>query len=325
LDQVNFDYAVVERVNRRDLSVTLLPFNLGEAIDHEKSPENLSLEEGDIVTVFSIDDVRVPIAKRRILIKLEGEVARPGIYQAAPSDTLKSILKRAGGLTQDAYLFGAGFYREDVRQSQLQNLEKLLRRLESESNASLSQLAQSSGASTNAAIIQAKVLAAQQTQRDAIARLKNLKPEGRISLGLDANDKTEVEQLPALHLQNNDRIWVPSKPDFVYVFGAINTESALIYKSGWTVQDYLNTSGMGSGADKDAVILMRADGSALTSNSSWRNQVLSTSVLPGDTIVVPDKLDRESLWSTIFRNTLDGTQIFYQLGLGAAAIKTLKN
>lgn len=325
LDQVNFEYAVVERVNRQDLSMSLIPFNLGMAIDHENSIDNISLEPGDIVTTFSIDDIRVPVSKRRILVKLEGEVARPGIYQATPGDTLISILKRAGGVTSDAYLFGSGFYREDVRQSQTQNLAKLLKRLESESNSSLAQLSQSSGASTNASLIQAKILAAQQTQRDAIARLKSLKPEGRISLGLQASLKNSIEELPPLHLQNNDHFVVPPRPDFVYVFGSVNTDSALIFKEGWSVQDYLAFSGLGSGADRDAVILIRADGSALTSANSWRNQVLGASVLPGDTIVVPDKLDRESLWSTIFRNTIDGTQIFYQLGLGAAAIKTLKN
>jgi len=325
LDQVNFEYAVIERVNRQDLSLSLIPFNLGIAIDHENSIDNISLEPGDIVTVFSIDDIRVPVSKRRIIVKLEGEVVRPGIYQASTGDTLISILKRAGGVTSDAYLFGAGFYREDVRQSQAQNLEKLLRRLESESNASLAQLSQSSGASTNASLVQAKILVAQQTQREAIVRLKSLKPEGRISLGLQANLKNSVDELPSLHLQNNDHFVIPPRPDFVYIFGSVNTESALIFKEGWSVQDYLAFSGLGSGADRDGVILIRADGSALTSSSSWRNQVLGASVLPGDTIVVPDKLDRESLWSTIFRNTLDGTQIFYQLGLGAAAIKTLKN
>ena len=52
---------------------------------------------------------------------------------------------------------------------------------------------------------------------------------------------------------------------------------------------------------------------------------MSAEVLPGDSIVVPEKLDRESVWSSLFRNTRDLTQIFYQLGLGAAAIKTLRN
>jgi hypothetical protein len=91
-----------------------------------------------------------------------------------------------------------------------------------------------------------------------------------------------------------------------------------------TVADYIHIAGTGLGADKDGVILMRADGSAVTNQSVWRNEVLSTKVMPGDTIVMPEKLDRESGWSVLVRNTKDFTQILYQLGLGAAAIKTLR-
>jgi len=324
-DEINFDYAVIERINRKDLSVSLIPFNLGLAIDSINSPDNVLLENGDIVTIFTVDDIRLPIAKRHIFVKLEGEVVRPGIYKASPNDTLMNVVKRAGGLTQEAYLFGSAFYRDEVRLSQIQNLEKLTNRLERESNASLIELAQSNGASTNPAIVQAKINSAQQAQREALARIKNVKPEGRISLGLPQEMFLSLNELPSLHLQNNDRFFVPSMPDFVYIFGAVNTESALLFKKDLTVTDYLSQSGVGSGADKDSLILIRSDGSVLTNQSSWRNQVLAANVLPGDTIVVPDKLDRETFWSTFFRSALDGTQIFFQLGLGAAAIKTLKN
>jgi len=324
-DEINFDYAVIERINRKDLSVSLIPFNLGLAIDSINSPDNVLLENGDIVTIFTVDDIRLPIAKRHIFVKLEGEVVRPGIYKASPNDTLMNVVKRAGGLTQEAYLFGSAFYRDEVRLSQIQNLEKLTNRLERESNASLIELAQSNGASTNPAIVQAKINSAQQAQREALARIKNVKPEGRISLGLPQEMFLSLNELPFLHLQNNDRFFVPSMPDFVYIFGAVNTESALLFKKDLTVTDYLSQSGVGSGADKDSLILIRSDGSVLTNQSSWRNQVLAANVLPGDTIVVPDKLDRETFWSTFFRSALDGTQIFFQLGLGAAAIKTLKN
>lgn len=325
MNQVNFDYAVVERVDRRTLNVTLLPFNLGQAIDNPNSIDNLQLESGDLVTVFSQNDIRVPISKKRILVRIEGEVKSPGIYQASPGDTLSSLVLRAGGLTPDAYLFGASFNREEVRKTQLENVNKLLNRLESESSATLAQISQSAGASSDAAVLQAKTLAAQQIQRQAIERLKNLRPEGRIALGITPNVENNLKDLPALHLQNNDRMVIPAKPDFVYIYGSINTESALIYKSGWTVAEYLNSAGVGTGADRESVILLRADGTAQTSNVSWVNKVMSAEVLPGDSIVVPEKLDRESVWSSVFRNTKDVTQIFYQLGLGAAAIKTLRN
>jgi hypothetical protein len=130
--------------------------------------------------------------------------------------------------------------------------------------------------------------------------------------------------LPTIRLSQGDKFYVPSKPDFVYIFGSVNTESALIYKAGLTVADYVQLAGSGIGADREGIILMRADGSAVTNQSRWRNEVASIKVMPGDTIVIPEKLDRESAWSVLVRNTKDFTQILYQLGLGAAAIKTLR-
>ena len=154
--------------------------------------------------------------------------------------------------------------------------------------------------------------------------MRALKPEGRIALGLPSQVDTRLEALPALRLQSGDRIYVPARPDFVYIFGAVNTESALFFKQGLAVSDYLRLAGVGSGADQDGVILIRADGSALTNRELWRNEVLASAVMPGDTIVLPEKLDRESSWSVFIRNTKDITQVIYQLGLGAAAIKVLR-
>ena len=180
------------------------------------------------------------------------------------------------------------------------------------------------GASSDPGIVQAKIVALQQSQKQSIERVRSLKPEGRISLGLSSEGAESLEKLPVIRLSQGDKFHVPSRPDFVYIFGSVNTESALIFKAGLTVSDYIQLAGSGVGADKNGIILMRADGSAVTNQSSWRNEVLSTKVMPGDTIVMPEKLDRESGWSVLVRNTKDFTQILYQLGLGAAAIKTLR-
>ncbi len=322
-DEINWDYAVIERVDRKNLNVSLLTFNLARVLNDAKDPDNQLLQAGDVVTVFSVNDMRVPIAKRRIMVRVEGEVAQPGIYQVKPGENLADVLQRAGGLTHDAYLFGSAFYREDVRKSQVENLDKLVRRLEVESSAQLVQASQSLGASSDAAISQARILAAQQAQRQALERVRSLKPEGRIALGLDPQLYNYINNLPDIRLQNGDRLIIPTRPDFVYVYGAVNTESALIFKTGKTVQDYLNAAGVGSGADRDSVILIRADGSALTSNGSWFGSINSAKVMPGDSIVMPDKLDREAVWSAVVRNAKDITQIFYQLGLGAAGLKAL--
>ena len=322
-EDINWDYAVIERLDRKNLNTILIPFNLGLVLNNEMEPENYLLEPGDVVTIFSATDFRVPITKRRVIVRIEGEVARPGIYQVLPSENLSDLLRLAGGLTHEAYLYGAAFYREEVRKSQAENLEKLLRRLESELSGQLAQASQSLGAGSDATLNQARILSAQQAQKQALERIRNLRPEGRISLGLEPQYLNFTNNLPKIRMQNGDRFYIPPRPDFVYVYGAVNTESALIYREGKTVKDYLQLGGVSSGADRDSVILIRADGSALTRSTEWFGSINNIRVMPGDSIVMPEKLDREASWSAIVRNAKDITQIFYQLGLGAAGLKAL--
>jgi hypothetical protein len=188
----------------------------------------------------------------------------------------------------------------------------------------VAQISQSGGASADLAALQAKVQSVQQAQRQSLERFRMLKPEGRISLGINPSLRVSEDNLPSLRLENGDRINIPPRPDFIQVFGSVNTESALVFKAGLSVKDYITLAGVGGSADVNGAILVRADGSAMTNQSFWGNDVLSAQVLPGDTIVMPEKFDRESGWSQTVRNAKDFTQVLYQLGLGAAAIRTLR-
>lgn len=324
VDEINFEYAVIERVDREKVQVKLLSFNLGQALDNPSSPENIALLPGDVLTVFSVNDVRVPQAKRQVYVRVEGEVRRPGIYQMKQGDSLPQLIEQAGGLTEDAYLFGAGFYREQVRKDQLANLDQLVRKLEMQTQTKLSASAASASVNDTAGAVQLRIQAEQQAQKQALDRLRNLKPTGRIMLGLQSA-AAKPEALPTLRLENQDRLVVPAKPDFVYVLGSVNTESSLIWKAGNTVQDYLEVSGLTSGADKDELFVIRADGSVLSNGDRWFGSVARAEVQPGDLIVLPEKTDHESGWSVFTRNAKDITQIVYQFSLGAAAIKTLRN
>lgn len=154
-------------------------------------------------------------------------------------------------------------------------------------------------------------------------RIKNIRPEGRIALGLDPQYLNFINKMPKIRMQNGDRLYIPPRPDFVFIYGAVNTESALIFKEGNTLKDYLELGGISTGADRDSVILIRADGSAQTRGSEWFSSFKNTKIMPGDSIVMPEKIDREAIWSSLVRNAKDVTQIFYQLGLGAAGLKAL--
>lgn len=322
--QVNLGYAVIERFSKESLQTNLLPFNLGEVLKSPKGDEDLLLEAGDVLTVFASKDLQLPVSRLNAFVRIEGEVNKPGIYPISKQDTIKTLINKAGGLTSEAYLFATALFRSEVKRSQEKNLDKILKRLEAESSSELARISQSSGASTDPGAVQAKIQSGKLAQSQSIERFKLLKPEGRISLGLTPSDQIKLENLPSIRLENGDRILIPTRPEFVQVVGSVNTESALVYKKGSKVNDYLNQAGISGAADIDGVILVRSDGSALSNQRYWGNDVLNAQVLPGDTIVMPEKFDRESGWSQTLRNAKDFTQVLYQLGLGAAAIKTLR-
>jgi protein involved in polysaccharide export with SLBB domain len=119
---IDWDYAVIERQSATDLKTTLLPFNLGKVIlDHDQS-QDLELLPGDVVTIFSKADIRVPNAQQTKIVKLEGEFVSSGPYSVLPGETLRQLVTRAGGLTPEAYLFASEFTRDSVRRIQRQSL-----------------------------------------------------------------------------------------------------------------------------------------------------------------------------------------------------------
>ncbi|MCA1248900.1 SLBB domain-containing protein, partial [Massilia sp. MS-15] len=291
VDEVNWDYAVVERINRKNLSVTLVPFNLGNVFANPTGPDNIELQPGDTVTIFSQQDVAVPIDKRRVLVRIEGEVKVPGVYQMSAGDTLQSLLAKAGGPTANAYLFGTAFHRETVRKEQEINLEKAARRLEAQITSDQSQAVANQ---QTLASVDPQVLAAQQQAQASlaqrkIAQFRQLRPTGRIAFNLDPKEHS-FTRLPQLKLENGDRLIVPATPAFVHVFGAVNVESSALWRPNSRVKDYLKLAGATSDADVDEVFVIRADGSVISRESgSWIfGGIGGLEVMPGDSLVVPE-------------------------------------
>jgi len=321
---LNSEYAVIERRTLPSSATEVIAFSPSQVWAQPQSEVDLRLEPGDTITLFTVSDLKVPLSARPILVRVEGEVKRPGVYPVRPTEGMAELIARAGGLTPEAYLFGTALFRDEVKESQRQNLQKILRRFEQDSLAAITKASQSLGGGADAGSTQVRIQSMQQAQQQALVSLRSLKPEGRIALGLTPDVNLGLAQLPALRLVTGDKLLVPHQPGFVYVYGAVNTESAMLYRSGQTVEGYLAAAGIRSSADLNQAVLVRIDGSALSRQSLLRNEVLSATVMPGDSIVLPESVDRESAWSVIVRSFKDYTQILYQLGLGAAAVKTLR-
>ncbi len=64
---VNWDYAVVQRMDKDELSNTLIAFNLGKAIKGD-AVENMLIQPGDVVTIFPADAV-LPVADNEVVLK----------------------------------------------------------------------------------------------------------------------------------------------------------------------------------------------------------------------------------------------------------------
>lgn len=326
INEINWDYAVVERINRSDLSVSLLPFNLGNVFSNPSGRDNLQLQPGDTVTIFSAQDVAVPMEKRRIFVRVEGEVNVPGVYQMSGGDTVQTLVQRAGGPTANAYLFGTAFYRDQVRKEQERNLEKAAARLEAQMRNAQSKAVANAGAGIDAVTLAARREAELASAREAIARLRQLQPSGRIAFGLDPRE-TSFSRLPQLKLENGDRLLIPAKVEFVHVFGAVNAESSPLWKPNGRVADYLKVVGLTPDADEDNIFILRVDGSVVSRESgNWMfGGFGGVLVMPGDSIVVPEKFDKETGWTKFVQGTREWAQIFANFGLGAAAIKTLRD
>jgi protein involved in polysaccharide export with SLBB domain len=133
-----------------------------------------------------------------------------------------------------------------------------------------------------------------------------------------------VANLPDIELEDGDRLVIPHLPSQVSVFGTVFNESSFLYTPDKTVSDYLDLAGgPRKEADKKSIYLLRADGSVVSRRQSG---FLSASfsgarVMPGDAIVVPEDFER----TTWMRDLKDWAQIFFQFGLGVAALEVLRD
>ena len=315
---INWDYAVIERIDPETLKTSLIPFQLGKLIIDHDSSQDLALQPSDTITIFSQADFRVPLERQTKYVTLEGEFVRSGVYSVAPGETLRDVVRKAGGFTPNAYLYGSEFTRESTRMLQQQRLDEYVRTVDIEAEHGTQALAVAGNSSSNNADLSASRIAAQ----ELVARLSQVRATGRIVLQLKPQSSS-IDEVPAISLENGDHFIVPSVPATVSVVGAVYDQNAFLYQRSGEAARYIRLAGGATrNADWRHAFVIRADGSVVSREAvktAWGNQFNQLRLNPGDTIVIPDK----TLRPTALRNILDWSQIFSQLALGAAAINVL--
>ena len=243
-------------------------------------------------------------------VTLQGEVRFPGIYAINKSDTLASVIQRAGGLTDYAYAAGAMFTRVSLKEQQTKQLAEMQERLESD-------------------IAKAEVVAANQTSlnnksadlgeaQKLLGKLKTTPATGRLVIDLDKviNQKDDY----AISLEDEDRLFIPRKKNSVTIVGEVQLPISQVYERDMSYWDYIDRSGgLSNKADEERIYIIKANGGVEIPKASNWFASNSNQLEPGDTIVVPldaDKVDGVIVWR-------DMSQIFYQIALGAAAVGSL--
>ncbi len=138
-----------------------------------------------------------------------------------------------------------------------------------------------------------------------IQEAKKAQPKGQVVLGFRDN-------LEKISLEDGDVIEIPQKSNIVVVQGQVGIPGAQTYKEGYSVDDYVKSSGGYSDrANKDGVLVIRANGKVLK-HKEGKDDV---EIMPGDSILVLGKVDTKNIIVA-----KDITQIIYQIAVATAAI-----
>jgi protein involved in polysaccharide export with SLBB domain len=318
--EIDWDYAVIQRQDPDTLKTTLISFDLGKLVLQHDNSQDMELQAGDVVSIFSEADIRIPIAQQTKLVTLSGEFAHSGVYSVRPGETFRQLVERAGGLTPNAYLYGSEYTRESTRAMQQARIDEYVQNLGMEIQRTNMAVAASSTGSAQDAAADAS---AQANAQNLLTNLRRIRATGRIVLTFVPTSAGATD-LPDIAMENGDHFTVPSMPATVNVVGAVYDQNSFLYTSGRRVGDYL---GLAGGPNRDAdykhSFLIRADGEVVSSDLGkglWSAKFKNLPIYPGDAIVVPEKTYKPGTLRTV----LAYSQLFSQLALGAAAIAVIQ-
>ncbi|UPY36175.1 SLBB domain-containing protein [Sediminicoccus sp. KRV36] len=245
-------------------------------------------------------------------VTLVGEFLRPGVYDIRRGERLSEIIARAGGLTPQAYPYGAVFTRESARTRQQEGFNRTARELET----GLMQVAagQAVVGSNRATDINGAVAAGQQLANS----LRNIPAAGRIVVEANPVVLAGRPELDVL-LEPGDLIVMPKRPNEVTVVGAVQNPGSLQFLTGWRANQYVQASGGTQRfADPGRAFLVLPNGTSTPAGlGAWQQG--GPPVPPGSLVIVPNDPSPFEAWGFL----RDMTQVAGQLAISAAALAVI--
>ena len=317
--------AEITRMIKTEKGVTskVININLGEAL-RENPEHNIPLKEDDYLLVR-----QVPGWYIEKTVTLEGEVKFLGVYSFSKGERLSSVIERAGGFTEHAYLKGAFFTRESARRIQEERIKGFIDRLEEDILTAQARLAEASVSGADAKGLEQSLAA----KRELLRKTRAAQVTGRVVIALDSLDKFKGSKYD-MELEDGDTLTIPPMPWIVNVLGSVYNPTSIVYTRGKRADFYVNkVGGPTSDAEEGEMYIVKADGTVISKTQkggfglSWDSEdrrwvsggFASARIDPGDSILVPSKVTR-FVWK---RELMDWTTILYQLAVTTGVIVAL--
>jgi protein involved in polysaccharide export with SLBB domain len=300
-------YEVVNGETRR---TNLIEVDLNAATSGDPAA-NLALKPFDNLSIKEVSEWRGQES-----VTLTGEVRFPGHYSIRRGETLRSVIARAGGLTDYAFADGSVFTRTELRRREQEQLDALAARMQKD----LAILAvQATATSTNGQGGNSAA-AALSVGQQLFTQLRAARAVGRLVIDLKASMKAAPGSNADLIMRNGDELIVPRLQQEVTVIGEVQNSTSHLYNAGLGRDDYISLSGgMTRRADRHSIYVVRANGSVVANQGNRWFQQGGYPMRPGDTVVVP--LDAEHMpplpyWQAV-------TSILYNVAIAVAAVHAL--
>lgn len=240
-------------------------------------------------------------------VLLAGEVRFPGVYTIERGEKLSSLIARAGGLTEEAYPYGAVFTRKRVKEAQELGFKRTAREI----NSGLATAALKQRQLSPQTLLAAQQLADRIATADVV---------GRVVIEADPRVLAERPELDT-NLEPGDQLHIPKRPNYVLMIGDVLNPGALQFIAGKGVKEYIREAGgVLPTADDDRIFVVYPNGVARPVKlSSWGFASDASMLPPGSSIVVPKDVEPIDTMQLV----RDITAILSQLAVSAASIAVI--
>jgi protein involved in polysaccharide export with SLBB domain len=293
-----------EVVNGESRQTELIEIDLHKALENDPAAD-IALRPFDFLLIK-----KLPLWATPETVDIQGEVKFPGRYPIHRGETLRSVMARAGGLTNLAFIDGAVFARVELKEREKKQLRALASRMEADISQLSLMRAQESDKDAGQALVVGQSL---------LAGLRGTQPVGRLVIDLKLAMRAKPDSEQDIVLKDGDRLIVPRVTQEVTVIGEVQSATSHLYRASFSREDYIALSGgLTPRADGKRIYVVRANGSVVVHPGQAWFSGSGVEIKRGDTIVAP--LDTERVRALPFWQSV--STLIYNLAISVAAVNS---